>query len=428
MASVSLLSDSDLIARLPMLVQAERGAMADVIEHLVEIERRRLYLEQATSSLYRYCIERLGYPEDAALKRHRVARLALRLPQVLEELRAGTIHLTGLFLLSTHLTEDNARALLAEARGKSRRQIEELIARWFPRPDAPPSLEPLVAPAADPARAEQPSLPAAAPSRATCPGAGRSETSGRLEPLSPSRYRVEFTARAELRDKVERARELLSHVLPSGDLGELFERALDALIEKETRRRLGAGRPRKRRKLHEGLRHVPLEIARAVWERDGGQCTYVDAEGRRCSERRFVTLEHRQPFALGGSATLDNVCLLCACHNAGSARAVFGERHIEDKIKARTQPMNGVHDHREHDHREYDHREYDHREQSVGAETGATATPPEVPAKVLSALCQLGFRRRNATAAIERVRASEPGLQVEQFLRKSLLLLVPAAN
>jgi hypothetical protein len=267
MASVSLLSDSDLIARLPMLGQAERGAMADVIEHLVEIERRRLYLEQATSSLYRYCIERLGYPEDAALKRHRVARLALRLPQVLEELRAGTIHLTGLFLLSTHLTEDNARALLAEARGKSRRQIEELIARWFPRPDAPPSLEPLVAPAADPARAEQPSLPAAAPSRATCPGAGRSETSGRLEPLSPSRYRVEFTARAELRDKVERARELLSHVLPSGDLGELFERALDALIEKETRRRLGAGRPRKRRKLHEGSRHVPLEIARAVGAR-----------------------------------------------------------------------------------------------------------------------------------------------------------------
>ena len=100
------LSDSDLVERLPALVQAERGAMADVIEHLVEMERRRLYLRLAFSSLYRYCIERLGYPEDAALKRHRVAKLALRLPQVLDELRAGTIHLTGLFLLSTYLTED----------------------------------------------------------------------------------------------------------------------------------------------------------------------------------------------------------------------------------------------------------------------------------------------------------------------------------
>jgi hypothetical protein len=46
---------------------------------------------------------------------------------------------------------------------------------------------------------------------------------------------VEFTARAELRDKLERARELLSHAVPSGDLGELFERALDALIEKKAR-------------------------------------------------------------------------------------------------------------------------------------------------------------------------------------------------
>jgi hypothetical protein len=36
-------------------VQAERVAMADVIAHLVEMERRRLYLQHATSSLYRYC-------------------------------------------------------------------------------------------------------------------------------------------------------------------------------------------------------------------------------------------------------------------------------------------------------------------------------------------------------------------------------------
>ena len=112
MSRLYSLSDSELVARLPALVQAERHAMVDVIEHLVEMERRRLYLRLSVSSLYRYCIERLGYGEDAALKRHRVAKLALRLPQVLDELRAGTLHLTGLFLLSRHLTEDNAATLL----------------------------------------------------------------------------------------------------------------------------------------------------------------------------------------------------------------------------------------------------------------------------------------------------------------------------
>src|SRR6188474_4417 len=104
-------TDSELVARLPGLVLAERRAMVDVIEHLVEMERRRLYLKHAVSSLYCYCIEKLGYPEDAAVKRQRVAKLALRLPQVLEELRAGTTHLTGLFLLSQYLTEDNVAVL-----------------------------------------------------------------------------------------------------------------------------------------------------------------------------------------------------------------------------------------------------------------------------------------------------------------------------
>jgi hypothetical protein len=52
------LSDSELLARMPVLVLHERRATADVIEHLVEIDRRDLYLGQACSSLSAYCRER----------------------------------------------------------------------------------------------------------------------------------------------------------------------------------------------------------------------------------------------------------------------------------------------------------------------------------------------------------------------------------
>ena len=144
MASLSSVSDSDLLARMPALVLAERAAVAEVIEHLMEIDRRRLYLDQACSSLQRYCMERLGYSEDGAMKRMRVARVAQKLPVVLEELRSGAIHLTGLFLLSAHLTEQNAEALLSAARGQSRREIEKLLARWFPRPDTGSLIEPIM--------------------------------------------------------------------------------------------------------------------------------------------------------------------------------------------------------------------------------------------------------------------------------------------
>ena len=121
MEALSLISDPDLLALMPGLVLAERARSADVIEHLVEIDRRRLFLDQACRSLSCYCIERLGYSEDEAGKRVQVARLARRFPRVLDELRGGAIHLTGLALLAQYLTEENCDTLLGAARGKTKR-------------------------------------------------------------------------------------------------------------------------------------------------------------------------------------------------------------------------------------------------------------------------------------------------------------------
>src|SRR4051812_4233990 len=175
MPSLALLSDAELLARIPAMVQAERIAIADVVEHLMEVERRRLYLDQACSSLYTYCRERLGYTEDAALKRARIARLALRLPRVLDDLRSGAIHLTGLFLLDRYLNSENAEALLAEARGKSRRELEKILAIRFPRPDVPSNIEPLGTTPTLPLGAEASGarLSSSGPSPwFTCPGTG----------------------------------------------------------------------------------------------------------------------------------------------------------------------------------------------------------------------------------------------------------------
>jgi hypothetical protein len=97
MASLSSISDAELLAQVPVLLTRERAATAELIAYLAEIHRRRLYLEQACSSLRSFCVERLGYSEDEAAKRVRVAHLARQLPSVLDELRRGAIHLTACF-------------------------------------------------------------------------------------------------------------------------------------------------------------------------------------------------------------------------------------------------------------------------------------------------------------------------------------------
>src|SRR6187399_1933322 len=393
MQSMPTLSDRELLARMPTLVRAERMASAEVIAHLMEIERRRLYLGEACSSLFAYCRERLGYSEDGALKRMRVARLALVVPTALDELRSGRIHLTRLFVLSRYVTPENADKLLGEARGKSQGELERLLARLFPRPDVAERIAPIAG--------------LGAGGVVTGLGAGADEFRGRMEPLSASRYRVEFTASSEFCEKLERARELLSHSLPSGDLATLLERALDELIAGELRRRGGAGKPRKRRELQLGSRHVPVEVARVVWERDGFRCAFVDAEGRRCSERRFLTLEHRIPFAFGGLPTPENLCLHCAPHNAYTAREAFGQALLERKRAQRKRAAKA-------------------KDEATTGTRGARAV--DVNERALSALVRLGFGRAQVVHVLSALGAESVesgGQDVVGLVRAALVQLTP---
>jgi hypothetical protein len=341
---------------------------------------------------------------------------------VLDELRTGAIHLTGLFLLDRYLNDENAEGLLAEARGKSRRELEKLLAILFPRPDVPSSIEALgtTPTLALGAEASGGRLSSSGPSRGfACPETG-TETStarggepcgdsrSRVEPLSAERYRVEFTASAALRAKIEQARELTSHALPNGDLALLFERALDELIERELKRRVGAGKPRRGVKLRPGSRHVPLAVAKQVWERDGSQCTFVDPTRRRCHERRFLTLEHRHPFSLGGAPTVENLCLLCKAHNAHAARRVFGDAFVESRLAAREALVTRVDD-------------------VAGGQTSVRQSPShsDAFAKVRSALIHMGFCQRIVVSALLLLQREQPGLELEPLLRAALKLLTP---
>ena len=82
--------------------------------HLGEVDARRLWAR------YRACAAREGR----------------RRPAVVEAVRDGRLHLSAVLLLAPRLTGENHRALMAEASGKSKREVEEVVARWFPEPDA----------------------------------------------------------------------------------------------------------------------------------------------------------------------------------------------------------------------------------------------------------------------------------------------------
>src|SRR5450432_2491456 len=127
--------DRDLERDLLQLLANGSRTEARMIAHLAAVEERRLHLESGSSSLFGYCCSRLGLSEDEAFHRITAARLARRFPLIFGLIERREIHLTAVCLLRDYLTPENHRELLAEASGKTKLQVLELLAHRFPWPD-----------------------------------------------------------------------------------------------------------------------------------------------------------------------------------------------------------------------------------------------------------------------------------------------------
>ena len=105
-------SDRELFTGVEQAVTRERENIALVIAHLAEMHRRRLFAEEAFSSLSKYCIEVLHMSEWQAYRRMDVAKLAQQFPIVLDMLADGLVHFTAVHRLGPSLTEENHREVL----------------------------------------------------------------------------------------------------------------------------------------------------------------------------------------------------------------------------------------------------------------------------------------------------------------------------
>jgi hypothetical protein len=336
------LSDNDLLQRLSEILQQARRVEGDLIAHIGEVDERRLYAREACSSMFVYCVERLHLSEAEAYFRIAAARAARKYPMLLVMLGEGCLHLSGIAILAPHLTEDNCERVLARAACKSKRQIEELVAELSPKPDAPAVVRKLPTRPATPAvqlcpdRVEPASPPDHEPTvQSVQPALPASTTSARTEPLSPERYKVQFTASAELRDKLERLQALMP-----GDLAAVIEAAVTEKLERLEARRYGQTKsPRKNLEETDtspSSRYIPAAVRRAVRKRDGDRCGFVDSKGRRCTERRGLEFHHHDPFGRGGAHDPDTIRLRCRTHDVYLAEREYGK-----DVMDRYRPRNG---------------------------------------------------------------------------------------
>jgi 5-methylcytosine-specific restriction endonuclease McrA len=135
----------------------------------------------------------------------------------------------------------------------------------------------------------------------------------------------------EAHDDLLYAQALLGHSVPDGDPAQVFARALKTLVAHLEKQKFAkTDRPRPCRE-SENVRHVPAEVKRTVWERDGGQCTFVSENGHRCDARTRLEFDHVEPVATGGHATVQGLRLRCRAHNQFTAEQAFGRDFMNAK-------------------------------------------------------------------------------------------------
>jgi hypothetical protein len=280
MLSMRNVPDEDLLRQLSQLVKQSRGVEADVVAHIGEVELRRLYAAEACSSMFEYCRGVLGLRENEAYLRITVARAARENPVLLTMLRDGRLHLSGIARLAPHLTRQNSETVLKRASGMSYREIRELVCELEPKPDVAPTIRRLAGRSSPTSvaslqlgahRVESGRLNLASEPAATARPAV-------VEPLSPGRYRVRFTASAELREKLTRLQALMRSSVPGGDLERIIDIAITEKLERVEAKRFAKTRaPRKDLTETETAptsRHIPAAVRRVVHDRDGGRCAY----------------------------------------------------------------------------------------------------------------------------------------------------------
>jgi 5-methylcytosine-specific restriction endonuclease McrA len=307
MQCIKSLTNEALLKTTQALAAEERKLAASILWYLHEIQIRRLYAEKGYASLFEYAVQALGYSEAAAGRRIAAMRLLVDVPEIEPALQNGQVNLSTLSTIQTFIQKKSQRngesvsrsekkELVMELQGKSRRECEKFLVGLDPVAALPKEKERIV---------------------------------------SPTQTEIRFIADDELMAKLQKIRELDSHVQTNPSYLQLFHRMADLVLKKldpasKSIEPVVSGAvnleqtPPADPKKSASPRYIPTAIRRKVWKKDKAQCSYQSPEGKRCGSRFALQIDHKTPVAWGGNNELINLQLLCREHNRQKAVLQLG--------------------------------------------------------------------------------------------------------
>ena len=238
-STVAALPDHLLLAQTRQLARHEQALQILVLDHLREIEARRLHLTRGYGSLFDYVVHELGYTAAAAWRRIKAMRLCSQTEGARELLQDGSLNLSNAAQLQNLFERsDRSRGRPPGSDGTGGGP------GTGPRNDGatgePAPVAPMRAGERDPAPVAGPVLDAAAREELVKQAAGKStrevqqmlaevdpelaQPSDRMRALAGGRWELKATIDTECRHGLEKLQMLLSHQDPHLTLGALVAR------------------------------------------------------------------------------------------------------------------------------------------------------------------------------------------------------------
>lgn len=286
------MTNREIGKELERLVRVERRITNEILRILNLAHEQRSYLELGFSSMFDWLTRGFGYSNGAAYRRIEAARLLKSVPAASEKLADGRVNLTTLSRaqaaiktqekrMGVRLSSKAKSEIIQSLEYKSSEQTEKILVSLLP--DS---------------------------------GARVSKERRRVIDECTTRYMLNFTN--EMVADLDRAKEVLFHVLPEGSAAEVLAHALRFLLEKKDPLR-------KTTSAAEATRVTKAGMRRAIFQSSDGGCSYRDpVTGHVCGSRFQIEIDHILPQALGGKDAADNLRTLCRKHNIMMAERSFG--------------------------------------------------------------------------------------------------------
>lgn len=287
------ISDEMLWSQTASLAERERRITLELLAHFREIEARGLHLDRGYPSLYEYAVRELKLSEGAAYRRVQAMQLLKDIPEAEGEISSGKLSLTTAAKVQNayrRATVVAKRAALQSLAGKTTREVDRALAAH-----------------------------AGNTSREYARWVSAEEVQLTVYLAKPT-----FEGLTELQSLRAHTRATPTYGNTVTELVALGQEKWNPLQRKAP---LAPVEPCVNAAKERNPRLVPSALRVAVWRRDGGRCTYQDpTSGRRCESRHYLQIDHIKPFALGGTAELENLRLLCGQHNRRRAEKTYGPR------------------------------------------------------------------------------------------------------